>query len=225
MQTTTGIPIPAAHPEVPPRTTHRWQEILDLLAELLEVPAALVMRVHPEQIEVYRASSGEENPYRRGELARLDTGLYCETVMENNAPLHVANALEDPDWKDNPDVELDMINYLGFPLRWPDRTFFGTLCVLDKQTNHYNETHKQLLARFRDALESDLELLNAIHDLRRANNEVLALRELIPICASCKRVRDDTGYWRSVEHYFARKAGAEFTHGLCPDCETIFGND
>lgn len=49
---------------------------------------------------------------------------------------------------------------------------------------------------------------------------VKRLSGLLPICASCKRIRDDGGYWDQVDHYISRHSEAEFTHGLCPDCTT-----
>jgi hypothetical protein len=44
------------------------------------------------------------------------------------------------------------------------------------------------------------------------------LRGLLPICASCKKVRDDKGYWNQIEQYFTEHFEAEFSHGICPDC-------
>ena len=54
--------------------------------------------------------------------------------------------------------------------------------------------------------------------LQKALDEVKALKELIPICSGCKKIRDDQGYWRSVEQYLLEHAGVQFSHGLCPDC-------
>jgi len=61
-----------------------------------------------------------------------------------------------------------------------------------------------------------------IRELREALNEVRTLNGLIPICASCKKVRDDQGYWQQVERYIERHTPATFTHGLCPDCVQQF---
>jgi hypothetical protein len=47
---------------------------------------------------------------------------------------------------------------------------------------------------------------------------VQKLEGIIPICAACKRVRDDQGYWHQVEQYIRERSGAEFSHGLCPEC-------
>ncbi len=48
--------------------------------------------------------------------------------------------------------------------------------------------------------------------------EVNTLSGLLPICAWCKKLRDDKGYWKSVEEYISAHTGAEFTHGMCPEC-------
>ncbi len=44
------------------------------------------------------------------------------------------------------------------------------------------------------------------------------LSGLLPLCANCKKVRDDKGYWNSIEQYITKHSNTEFTHGLCPDC-------
>ncbi len=48
--------------------------------------------------------------------------------------------------------------------------------------------------------------------------EIKKLSGLLPICAWCKKLRDDKGYWKSVEEYISAHTGAEFTHGMCPEC-------
>lgn len=57
-----------------------------------------------------------------------------------------------------------------------------------------------------------------INDLRQAIAEVKTLKGIIPICASCKKIRDDKGYWNQVEEYVRNHTEAEFSHGICPDC-------
>lgn len=48
--------------------------------------------------------------------------------------------------------------------------------------------------------------------------EIKTLKGCIPICSSCKKIRDDEGYWNQVEEYIGKHADATFTHGLCPTC-------
>ena len=57
-----------------------------------------------------------------------------------------------------------------------------------------------------------------IQQLQQALKEVKQLRGIIPICAHCKKIRNDNGYWMQVEHYISDHSEAEFSHGLCPDC-------
>lgn len=54
--------------------------------------------------------------------------------------------------------------------------------------------------------------------LTQTLDEVKTLKGLLPICCSCKKIRDDQGYWDSVEHYIGTRTDAEFTHGYCPQC-------
>jgi PAS domain S-box-containing protein len=57
-----------------------------------------------------------------------------------------------------------------------------------------------------------------IQELQDALSKVKTLKSLLPICASCKKIRDDKGYWTAVESYIRKHAGVEFSHGICPDC-------
>ena len=57
-----------------------------------------------------------------------------------------------------------------------------------------------------------------IAELRGAMDKIKTLGGLLPICANCKRIRDDTGYWNLLESYIQEHSGAEFSHGTCPPC-------
>src|ERR1700688_4337172 len=108
----------AAHSiEVPPEIVRKWQEFVNLLAEIMHVPSASIMRVDPPHIKVFVSSTSKGNPCEPG---TLDTGPYCETVMKTGQPLLVPDALENEAWKANPHVRLGMISYLGVPIGWRD---------------------------------------------------------------------------------------------------------
>ena len=68
----------------------------------------------------------------------------------------------------------------------------------------------------RKQLEEERERL--IVELQGALAKIKRLSGLLPICSSCKKIRDDQGYWQQVEVYLWDHSEAEFTHGLCPDC-------
>src|ERR1700742_261492 len=142
--------------QVPSDIMQKWQGIVDLLADIVRVPSALIMRVEPPNIKVLLASESHGNPYEPDEEASLNTGLYCETVMNTRRPLLVPDALQDEAWKSNPDIKLGMISYLGVPISWPDGAIFGTICVLDRKSNGYSELYLKLLLQWRDVLQADL---------------------------------------------------------------------
>jgi len=61
--------------------------------------------------------------------------------------------------------------------------------------------------------------------LHRALKEVRVLEGLLPICASCKSIRDESGGWQRIEAYVTERSQAQFSHGLCPQClRTIYGD-
>ena len=66
------------------------------------------------------------------------------------------------------------------------------------------------------------ELTRTVSELQEALQNVKTLSGLIPICASCKKVRDDKGFWGRVEAYVSQRTTAKFTHGVCPDCVAKF---
>jgi PAS domain S-box-containing protein len=68
--------------------------------------------------------------------------------------------------------------------------------------------------------KQEAERVKLIKDLREALTKIKTLRGLLPICASCKKIRDDRGYWQKVESYISQHTEAEFTHGICPECRT-----
>lgn len=72
--------------------------------------------------------------------------------------------------------------------------------------------------------KSFAEQRGLIDELQTALANVKALRGLLPICAWCKKVRDDRGYWQAVETYVEGHSHAEFTHGICPECSRKVGS-
>jgi hypothetical protein len=64
----------------------------------------------------------------------------------------------------------------------------------------------------------EVQVKERTRELEQALSEVNTLSGLLPMCSHCKKIRDDTGYWSSVEHYIGQRTGADFTHGICPDC-------
>jgi PAS domain S-box-containing protein len=78
------------------------------------------------------------------------------------------------------------------------------------------------ITRQKQAEEERLELIKKLSD---ALSHVKLLTGLLPICASCKRIRDDQGYWQQVETYIRMHSEATFTHSICPECLDRYKDD
>jgi len=63
-----------------------------------------------------------------------------------------------------------------------------------------------------------LERHKLLTQLEQSLREIKTLRGFLPICASCKKIRDDRGYWSQIEAYISERSDAKFTHGICPEC-------
>ena len=99
----------------------------------------------------------------------------------------------------------------------------GAMDYINKPVNS-----TELLARVTSALtlkhemdcrkQREADLRRSNEELQRALREVKVLRGLIPICASCKKIRNDGGFWQQIEEYLGEHSEAEFSHGLCQPC-------
>ncbi|WP_462320583.1 sensor domain-containing diguanylate cyclase [Halochromatium sp.] len=159
-QSSVEVPITGRqHPTISPTVVNKWQRLIDLVAKVYQVPAGLIMQITEEEMQVFLRSRNPQNPYSDDGADRLGQGLYCETVIGENRPLAIKDALSDPHWRDNPDVKRNMISYCGLPVRWPDGSFFGTICILDSQARTYQALYQEVLASFRESMEDDLRML------------------------------------------------------------------
>ena len=211
---------------IPTEVVLQWQTMADLLSTAFGIPVALVMRYRHPHIEVLVSSRTDGNPYTPGDREVLpDSGLYCERVIETDERLLVEDALADPDWDSNPDIELGMVSYLGYPVRYPEGEPFGTICVLDEQANDYDTTIERTMVLFRDLIESHLALLFLNHSLGDSGkslvdylDEMKHLSAFTPICVNCKSIRDEDGAWHRIEEVLQESEQVKLSHGVCPSC-------
>jgi len=73
--------------------------------------------------------------------------------------------------------------------------------------------------------EAEAAREHLVVELQEALSHVTMLKGIVPICASCKKIRDDEGFWKNVESYVSRLSGAAVSHGICPDCARKFYPD
>ena len=113
--------------------------------------------------------------------------------------------------------------------RTPERIEDRSFDEFDDLTEAYNTMGERLeaaraetdrvLGELREARDTlEVRVQERTRDLQTAVEKVQVLRGMLPICSSCKKIRDDKGYWQQVERFVERHTDARFTHGLCPEC-------
>lgn len=116
------------------------------------------------------------------------------------------------------------------------KVFEEMVMINNEQTNKIRELSRKLidsqstnqekhLELYRQFSETNNELINAQRLLAKKNAELEAaikeiqlLSKMIPICSSCKKIRDDEGFWQNVENYLSERSKIVFSHSICPNC-------
>ncbi|MGK8235697.1 helix-turn-helix transcriptional regulator [Roseovarius sp. MS2] len=169
-----------SEPTVSAETLAKWQFLVDQISKIADVPATLIMHTREQQHSVFVKSAGNINPYLKGQSFQLHDKLYCSGVFQRDGELCVEDATQDPHWHDNPDMEFGMSFYVGLPLKWPDGSNFGTICMLDRFTNQRALQFREGLRHFCQIIEDDLAMLEEIERRKRAEARLqkeLDLRE------------------------------------------------
>ncbi len=134
-------------------------------------------------------------------MPEIDGYEVCRTLKNNpllkDIPVIFITALDQAD-HETKGLELGAVDYITKP--------FNPAIVRLRVKNHLE------LKKHRDGLA----LRNA--ELQEALAKIKTLSGLLPICASCKKIRDDKGYWNRIETYISDHSEAEFSHSICPEC-------
>ena len=190
-----------------------YDDITALAAYLCNVPIAMISLVD-ESRQWFKSKLGLNQQETPRDVA------FCAHAILQTEPLVVQDALMDARFADSDLVtrEPHIRFYAGFPLASPEGFALGTLCAIDRRP-------RQLSARKKKAMHALARQVMALMELRRVSahmaealEKIKTLGGLLPICAWCKRIRDDQGYWSQVEAYLREHTGADFTHGICPEC-------
>ena len=156
-------------------------------------------------------------------------GLREQAYAQNKAVYH--NDFMNSEWADYlPGGHVNLKNVLFAPLVLNDQTV-GIIGLANKPAP-FTDNDARIAGGFGElaaiALEkgrnqdlreaAEQEQTRLIQELREALARVKQLGGLLPICSSCKKIRDDQGYWNQIENYLKQHSEAEFTHGICPEC-------
>jgi PAS domain S-box-containing protein len=191
------LPVHVFETDITGRVTFINKNVTDTVGvtqEDLEHGFALLDSIIPEDRERAR-----QNTIRRYGGEKIDGAEY--TVIRKDGTTFPVITYADPIVRDGKPVGLR-----GVSLDITERK------KVENELAHHKEHLEELV------LERTHELELLIGELKSAMASVKTLRGFIPICAACKKIRDDKGYWKAVEVYVHEHTEAQFSHGLCPDC-------
>ncbi len=185
---TVNLSVNSNKPEISNEIIAKWQQIVDLIAEIINVPAAAITKLieSESELEAFVTNVSKENPFTKGDRWKLNTGMYCEYTMAHREQSLIPDALADPEWENNPDVEANLVAYLGVPIIWPDGEMFGTLCVLDDKENHFSEVYQQLIHQFRLTIEADMMQVIRMQELENTLQELSKAKEAAETASQAK---------------------------------------
>lgn len=190
-----------------------YNDIATLAAFICDVPIALISFVDSER-QWFKSKVG-----LNVEETSRDVSFCTHTILDLNM-LVVNDALNDERFVNNPLVTCapGIRFYAGVPLVTPSGYSIGTLCVIDRQPRELSESQKTALEALARQVVMQLELRRVSSQLADTLEKIEVIEGLIPICSYCKGIRNDKGYWSSVEKFIERYSDVEFTHGVCDSC-------
>jgi GAF domain-containing protein len=191
-----------------------YDDIAALAAFVCGTPMATISLIDGHR-QWFKAKTG----LTQTETAR-EVAFCAHTILDVNL-MEVPDATLDPRFADNPLVlgEPHIRFYAGAPLMAAEGHSLGAVCVIDREPRHLTEAQKSALNRLARLTMSNLELRRVSAELVAASANVKTLSGMLPICAWCKEIRDDKGYWQNVESFLSRHADVDFSHGVCPKCQ------
>ena len=192
-------------------TEQSYDDITTLAAQICEAPIAMVSLVDDTR-QWFKSRVGVAQQQTPREVA------FCAHAILQSKPFIVKDATKDRRFADSALVtgEPHIRFYAGIPLTNPEGLALGTLCVVDHHPRRLSAAQQKALQALSRQIMTLLELKRVSTRLADALEQVKTLQELLPICAWCKRIRDDKGYWDQVEAYIHKSTGADFTHSICP---------
>ena len=190
-----------------------YDDITALAAHLCDAPIAMVSLVD-ESRQWFKSKLGLNPRETPRDVA------FCAHAILQSEPLIVRDAMKDARFADSALVTRSphIRFYAGFPLASPEGFALGTLCAIDRKPRQLSAAQKQAMQALSRQVMALLELRRVSARMAEVLEKVKMLHGLLPICAWCKRIRDDHGYWSQVEAYVHEHTGADFTHGICPEC-------
>ncbi|MCK5311673.1 MAG: GAF domain-containing protein [Desulfobacteraceae bacterium] len=212
------------------------ESIAKNIAQSLEIKYVVIGHaVEPEKRSIQTDVVWAENDFVKNFIYSLD-GTPCEKVLSGDRvclyPEEVAIRFP----KDFLLAEMGVESYIGAPVLNRDGDLTSLLVLLHDKKVGKQDFYKEMVEFLAMRIGAELDkfyiedhlkiqvaeqtsaLKESNQKLQQALNEVKQLSGLLPICSHCKKIRDDSGYWNSIEQYITEHSEAQFSHGICSDC-------
>ncbi|MCX6116377.1 MAG: GAF domain-containing protein [Proteobacteria bacterium] len=193
-----------------------YDDLTFVASQICDTPISLVSLVDKDR-QWFKSRVGLEASETPRNIA------FCTHAIEGNDVFIVEDASRDARFKANPLVNGDpnIRFYAGAPLVTKEGFGLGTLCVIDRVPRILTEKKIRALEALSRQVVALLEFRKVAAELEQALNEVKMLNDMLPMCAWCRKVRNDEGFWTKVEDYLKDKSGVTTSHGICPECVKI----
>ncbi|MCB2181730.1 MAG: PAS domain S-box protein [Desulfobulbaceae bacterium] len=178
----------------------QWSKTFDTIQDFVSL--------HDNDMKLVRVNKSMADFF--GKKPEELVGKYCYEVMHGS---------KEP-WPDCPHVQANQVKKTRSTEVYD--THIGVPLLITCTPSFDDEGHMtgtvHVARDISEQKEAELEKIELITQLQDALSRVKQLSGFLPICASCKKIRDDKGYWNQIEEYIRSHSEAEFSHGLCPEC-------
>ncbi len=190
-----------------------YDDITFLAAQLCDVPISLISLVDGDR-QWFKSKVGLDVSETSRDVS------FCAHAILGDQTLVVKDAREDERFRDNALVcsEPNIVFYAGVPLCTPSGARIGSLCVIDRRPRELSDLQIHSLETLAHQVVLQLELKRISDQLASALQRIDVMERLIPICSYCKGIRNDQGYWGTVEAFIKSHDNVEFSHGVCEGC-------
>jgi len=168
----------------------KWQEIVDSISEVLEVSFVGILQIENPFLQVHSCNDSKGDLIQKNNIFEKHTH-YCSTTINSQQKVLIPNALLDPKLANNPDAARGFIAYLGYPVYWPNKKIFGTVCVLDKKENAFGMLAEKLLLLCKEIVESHLLIAQNQEEYEEFSSKNWVLEEKLLISNSLLKYQKD----------------------------------
>ena len=136
----------------------KFQGIVDMLCEIYESSTGAIVEYQDNSFKVRATSVNEDNFLSKDSEWSSDIPSFCRSIMQSKEMLYIPTAI-DSELGSQIDAVINgpVRSYLGYPIFWPDNSYYGSICVIDTKPTNYSSTFIKLLGQFKDLVESELK--------------------------------------------------------------------